>query len=188
MFIRLFASAKKNALQMDTDKIIELLFYTLPALITGAVAYNFFRNYTTNEEKKRQFLLRRGSQKQSLPLKLQAYERMTLFLERINLTKILIRITPISTDKNDYANLLVAHIDQEFEHNLTQQIYMSDQCWALIVTAKNSTMQMIRKAALSTEVTDADSLRQFILNDLLEKQTPGNAAIAYIKDEVSNIL
>ncbi|AWA30277.1 hypothetical protein HYN48_09380 [Flavobacterium magnum] len=173
---------------MDTDKILELLFYTLPALITGAVAYSFFQKYTENEEKKRQFLLRKSNQRQSLPLKLQAYERMALFLERINLTKILIRISPISTDKNDYANLLIAHIDQEFEHNLTQQIYMTDQCWALIVTAKNSTMQIIRKAALSAEVTDADSLRQFILSDLLEKQTPGNAALAYIKDEVSSML
>ncbi|OYU79247.1 MAG: hypothetical protein CFE23_15025 [Flavobacterium sp. BFFFF1] len=173
---------------MNTDKIVELLFFTLPALITGGVAYYFFLTYTNNEEKKRQFLLHRSSQKQALPLKLQAYERMTLFLERINLTKILIRIAPISTDKNDYANLLIAHIDQEFEHNLTQQIYMSDQCWALIVTAKNSTMQMVRKAALSSEVTDADSLRQYILNELLEKQTPGNAALAYLKDEVSSFL
>lgn len=173
---------------MDTHKIIELLSYTLPALITGGVAYYFFLNYTNNEEKKRQFLLRRSNQKTALPLRLQAYERMALFMERISLAKLLIRIAPISSDKVDYANLLTAHIDQEFEHNLTQQIYMSDECWTIITTAKNSTMQIIRATSLRADVTDADSLRQTILNDLLEKQPPSNAALAFIKDEVKSFL
>lgn len=173
---------------MNTDKIVELLFYTLPALITGGVAYYFFLTFTNNEEKKRQFLLRRSNQKSALPLRLQAYERMALFMERISLTKLLIRITPISTNKNDYANLLIAHVDQEFDHNLTQQIYMTDECWTIIATAKNATLQIIRATALRQDVTDADSLRQAILNDLLEKQSPSNAALAFIKDEVQSFL
>jgi len=173
---------------MNTDKIVELLFYTLPALITGGVAYYFFLTFTRNEESKRTFLLRRSSQKSALPLRLQAYERMTLYMERISLTKLLIRITPISSDKNDYANLLIGHIDQEFEHNLTQQIYMSDECWTIITTAKNATTQIIRVTARKEDVTDADSLRQSILNDLLEKQSPSNAALAFIKDEVQSFL
>ena len=134
---------------MDTTKIIELLSYTLPALITGAVAYYFFQMHTKNEEGRRRFVLQKELQKNALPLRLQAYERMVLFLERINPTKLLIRITPISENKNDYENYVIAQIEQEFEHNLTQQIYMSDDCWTIIMTAKNATIQMIRKAAMS---------------------------------------
>jgi hypothetical protein len=46
---------------------------------------------------------------------------------------------------------------------------------------------MIRKAALSPDVNNADQVREALLNDLLEKQTPSNAALSYIKKEVSQM-
>ena len=171
-------------LKMEATKLIELLSYTLPAVITGVVAYYFFDLHTKNEEGRRRYLLNKEAQKDALPIRLQAFERMTLFLERINLAKLLIRITPISEDKNDYENYVIAQIEQEFEHNLTQQIYMSDECWTIIITAKNATIQMIRKANLSDRVDNANKLREVILSDLMEKQSPSNTALAYIKNEV----
>jgi hypothetical protein len=172
---------------MDTAKIIELLSYTLPAIVTGLVAYYFFDLHTKNEEGRRRYLLNKEAQKNALPLRLQAYERMSLYMERINPTKLLIRIAPISNDKNDYENLIITQIEQEFEHNLTQQIYMSDECWTIIVTAKNATIQMIRKANMSDRVENADKLREVVLSDLMEKQSPSNAALAYIKNEVGQL-
>ncbi|MDI5898642.1 hypothetical protein QLS91_14320 [Flavobacterium sp. LB2P84] len=172
---------------MDTTKIIELLSYTLPAIVTGLVAYYFFDLHTKNEEGRRRYLLNKEAQKNALPLRLQAYERMSLYMERINPTKLLIRIAPISNDKNDYENLIITQIEQEFEHNLTQQIYMSDECWTIIVTAKNATIQMIRKANMSDRVDNADKLREVVLSDLMEKQSPSNAALAYIKNEVGQL-
>jgi hypothetical protein len=173
---------------MDTAKFIELLAYTLPSLITGAVAYYFFDLHTKNEEGRRRYLLNKEAQKNALPLRLQAFERMALFLERINPSKLLIRITPISSDKNDYENYVIAQIEQEFEHNLTQQIYMSDECWTIIVTAKNATIQMIRKANMSERVDSADKLREVILSDLMEKQVPSNAALSFLKNEINEFL
>jgi hypothetical protein len=169
---------------MDSTKIIEILAYTIPSLITGGVAYYLFNSYFKDQQNTRRWLLQKDAQKDLLPLRLQAYERMTLFVERINLTKLLIRITPLSQDKNDYENLVIAQIEQEFEHNLSQQIYMSDECWMIIVTAKNATIQMIRKANMSDRVDSTDKLREVLLNDLMEKQSPSNAALAYIKNEV----
>ena len=172
---------------MDLSKLLELLSYTLPAIITGMVAYHFFNLHTKNEEGRRRYLLMKEGQKNSMPLRLQAYERMALFMERISLGNLLTRISPISTDKNDYSNFVIAQIEQEFEHNLAQQIYMTDECWTIIITAKNATIQMIRKGALNPAVTNADQLREALLNDLLEKQAPSNAALAYIKKEVSQM-
>ena len=169
---------------MDTTKLIELLSYTLPAIITGFVAYYFFNLHTKNEEGRRRYLLNKDTQKDALPLRLQAFERMTLFLERINPGKLLIRISPNSEDKNDYENLLISNIEQEFEHNLTQQIYMSDECWTVIVTAKNATIQMIRRTNMSDRVDSANKLREVIMNDLMEKQSPSAVALSYIKNEV----
>lgn len=175
-------------LKMDTQRIIELLFYTLPALITGGVAYYFFQMFIQNEEKRRRFFLHRESQKDALPLRLQAYERLTLFLERIDPAKLLIRITPFSTDKTDYSNYVIAQIDQEYEHNLTQQIYISDECWTIISTAKNSTIQLLRKAAIDNSIPDADKFREAVLSSFFDKATPSSAALAYIKNEVKEFL
>ena len=172
---------------MDSTKIFEILAYTLPSLITGSVAYFLFDSYFKDQQNTRRWLLQKEAQKDALPLRLQAYERMSLYLERINPTKLLIRIIPLSNDKNDYENLVISQIEQEFEHNLTQQIYMSDKCWTIIVTAKNATIQMIRKANMSDRVDNADKLREVLLSDLMEKQSPSNAALAFIKNEVGQL-
>jgi hypothetical protein len=84
--------------------------------------------------------------------------------------------------------LLIQHIDQEFEHNLTQQIYVSDECWTMISTAKNSTIQNIRKTALSTAVSSANELRETILTNSLEGESVNNLALGYLKTEVKEFL
>jgi len=172
---------------MDSTKIIEILAYTLPSLITGGVAYFLFESYFKDQQNTRRWLLQKDNRKDTLPLRLQAYERMTLFMERINPSQLLVRITPISDDKNEYTNYVIAQVEQEFEHNLAQQIYISDECWSIITTAKNATIQMIRLAAKSEKVTDANQLREVILSDLLEKTSPSSAALAFIKNEVGQL-
>lgn len=172
---------------MDSTKIIEILAYTIPSLITGGVAYYLFDSYFKDQQNTRRWLLQKDNRKDTLPLRLQAYERMTLFVERINPSQLLVRIAPISGDKNEYANYVIAQIEQEFEHNLTQQIYISDECWSIITTAKNATIQMIRLGTKSEKVSDANQLREVILTDLLEKQSPSSAALAIIKNEVAQL-
>ena len=172
---------------MDTTRIIELISYTLPTLIMGFVAYSFFELYTKNETKKRRYLLQKDSKPDTLSLRLQAYERMTLFLERINPSQLLVRITPISDDKNDYQNFVIAQIEQEYEHNLAQQIYVSEECWSTITTAKNATIQMILLSTKNEKISDANQLREVILSDLLKKPSPSNTALAFVKNEVSQL-
>ena len=112
---------------------------------------------------------------------------MALFLERISPTKLLVRISPTSSNKESYESLLVASIEQEFEHNLSQQIYLSDECWSIICTAKNATIQLIRKAGFLEKTTSADKLREVILTEMMEKRAPSDAALSYIKNEVSDL-
>ena len=95
---------------------------------------------------------------------------------------------PQSSDKNDYENLIIAHIETEFEHNLTQQIYISNECWSAIITAKNALIQNIRKVNMKAEVTDAQKLREALINDMLESTSPSFTAISVIKDEVTKVL
>ena len=193
-FIGLFVNLSldknfKNNLKfpMDSTRIIELISYSLPTLIMAFVAYSFFELYTKNENAKRQYLLQKESKPDTLSLRLQAYERMTLFLERINPSQLLVRISPISENKIDYQNFVIAQIEQEYEHNLTQQIYISDECWSTVTTAKNATIQIILLATKNEKITDANQLREIILNDLLTKPSPSSVALAFLKNEVSQL-
>ncbi len=177
----------KIYIKMDSTKIIEIIAYTLPSLITGGVAYFLFDSYFKDQQNTRRWLLQKENKPAILPLRLQAYERLTLLMERINPSQMMVRISPLSNDKTDYQNLVIAQIDQEFEHNLSQQIYVSEECWSVILTAKNATIQMIRLATQNEKVTDADSLRAFIVSDFLEKPTPSIAALSFIKNEVGQL-
>ena len=172
---------------MDSTKIIEIIAYSLPSLITGGVSYFLFNSYFKDQQNTRRWLLQKENKPAILPLRLQAYERLTLLMERINPSQLMVRISPVSEDKNDYQNFVIAQIEQEFEHNLSQQIYVSEECWSVMVTAKNATIQMIRLATKNEKVTNADSLREFVISDLMEKQSPSNAALSFIKNEVGQL-
>ncbi|MFD2516312.1 DUF7935 family protein [Salinimicrobium flavum] len=169
---------------MTEDSILQLLFYLLPAVVVGVIAFYFFNLHTRNEEQRRKFLLHRENQKHALPLRMQAYERMALFLERIAPGNLLVRVKPGRNSKEDYANLLIRTIEQEFEHNLAQQIYVSEECWNVIRASKNATIANIRKTAGRETLENADELRQHILNTLLEQQPPSETGLSYIKREV----
>lgn len=172
---------------MDTEKLFDLFLYAIPALITGGIAYYFFKQHIENEFNLRKFNLQKGLQKQALPIRLQAYERMALFLERISPAKLLIRVQPTSSNKEDYESLLIANIEQEFEHNLSQQIYVSDECWSIINAAKNATIQLIRKASMLEKTNTANKLREVVLTELMDKRPPSNAALSFIKKEVGEM-
>lgn len=170
---------------MDTTQIIEIIIYSLPTLIITIIGYSIFELYTKNEREKRMYLLQKDTKTDILPLRLQAYERMTLFIERINPSQLLVRIAPISENKNDYQNFVIAQIEQEFEHNLAQQIYISEECWSVIIKAKNATIQSLLLATKNEKVGDANELREFILKNLSENQSPTTIALTYLKNEVS---
>lgn len=172
---------------MTEDSIWQVLFYLLPAVVVGVIAFYFFNLHIRNEERRRRFLLHRETQKQALPVRLQAYERMALFLERIAPGNLLVRIKPVKNKKEDYSNLLIKTIEQEYEHNLAQQIYISDECWNVIKASKNATINNIRKTEAKEEIETAVDLRHHILNSLIDQQPPSETGLAYIKKEVKTL-
>ena len=171
---------------MNGEQILQAFAYLLPSVVTGVVAFYFFKMHTKNEEGRRRFMLQKDTQKHTLPIRLQAYERMALFLERISIPSLVVRVAPKSNNKSDYEALLVKSIENEFDHNLTQQIYITDECWNIIKAAKSATIQSIRKAALS-DSESADKLREDGLNDTMDKSSPSATALAFVKKEISNL-
>lgn len=176
---------------MELQQILNLLYFTIPTIITGLLAYfllqQFFKNEQNRREQDHNNLKSAETSKESLPLRLQAYERLSLYLERISPNNLLLRVAPISSDATAYENLLIQNIEQEFEHNLAQQIYITEDCWTVINTSKNTTIQLIRKANMNDKITDAGKLREAILTDMVEKPAPTLVALSYIRNEVSKI-
>ena len=94
-----------------------------------------------------------------LPLRMQAYERMALFLERIDPNQLVMRIHTPGLTVSQEQNLLLTAIRSEFEHNLSQQIYISDTVWSKVCDAKGDIESIINTVAADYD-KDADS-REF---------------------------
>ena len=169
------------------EQILGLMVYCIPALVTGVIAFLFFREHTDNENNRRNFILKESIQKESLPIRLQAYERLTLFLERISPQNLLKRVSPISQEVEDYKSLLIQTVEQEYEHNLSQQIYVSDPCWRIVSAAKNSTIQTI-VSFKNKDVTSANNIRPLLLDMLLNNEVTAEMALNFLNEEVSILL
>jgi hypothetical protein len=168
------------------DKLIEGLAYAIPAIVTGAVAYFIFSGFIKqgNQEKKLEMLAQK--KKESLPIRLQAYERMLLFCERINPVKLVLRVKPIGDKTEDYLQMLMANIDQEFEHNMVQQLYITDECWNVIIASKSTVMNTLKQVAATSN--SASDFRENVLLEYSKKSPQTDTAVAFLKREVKKLL
>ena len=170
------------------EELIEIGQYILPSLITGGVAIYFFKQHIALENSNKRFegLVKR--KEQSLPIKLQAYERMTLFLERIKFISLFNRVNPTSPEKTEYAKLLISTVNTEFEHNLVQQIYISTDCWKAITQAKNTILNTITNYSLNEEVKSIEDFVKQIHIETVENGSPIDIALEILQEEVKEIL
>ncbi len=177
---------EKNIMDYFSE-IIEGLKYALPAAVTGYTTYYFLNRFYLHEEKKQLLQAKAGLKKQALPVRLQAYERLALFLERISPAKLVQNIKPENNDKHAYELALVYQIENEFEHNLSQQIYVSEQCWKMIATSKNATMLFIKQVAEDDNVKTSYELQKALIERSANEEVPTNVGLAYIRNEVSEL-
>lgn len=168
------------------EQIIQGIAYALPAIATAGVAYFMFSAFLEKDDNEKKFNALINRKRESLPMKLQAYERLILFSERINPSKLLLRVNPIGTEADGYAHLLIGNIEQEFEHNLVQQIYISETAWKAVLGSKLSIVNRIRSAAENSK--SAKELRENLLIDFAKAESPTETAVAIIKQEVKKLI
>lgn len=128
--------------------LLQLLIAVLPAAVTGLTAYYLIRQLLERQHRREQYTLARSRQETTLPLRMQAYERLSLLCERIAINNLLLRqpASPEMTARQYRVGLLLT-IQQEFEHNVTQQVYVSNQLWSIIKTARDDAAEMVALAA-----------------------------------------
>ena len=123
--------------------LLEILKYTLPALIVFLTAYYLLSQYMQRDATAKAIELKMKRDKEIVILRLQAYERLALFLERINFAAVISRVRTPDMLSNELQYAMVKNIREEFEHNLSQQIYVSNNTWNLIVQSKEEMMKTI---------------------------------------------
>jgi hypothetical protein len=154
------------------ETFFEILKYTLPGLVVFATAYFLLKMYLDDRQVAERNALRQDAQKITLPIRLQAYERLTLLCDRVELSKVLLRIRMPGMTVRDLQGALLLAISQEFEHNASQQLYVSDTLWQIITFAKNQTMALVANTASMIDPSeDAGVLVDKLLeNDAQEGQ------------------
>lgn len=122
-----------------------------------------------------------------LPLRLQAYERMALYLERIEPTQLVMRVHANGLSVPQEQNLLLTAIRSEFEHNLSQQIYISNEVWNDICNAKDDIIDIVNAVAEQIEdPMDGQSFAEALLIAAAQKPVV-NKAMASLKADVQRL-
>ncbi|UYZ57416.1 DUF7935 family protein [Hymenobacter latericus] len=176
---------------MDTALIIDLLKITLPALIVAGTVYFLLQQYLEKDQQRRLIALRFENAKTVLPIRLQAYERITLLLERITPNNLLVRLSSAGQTATEYHRLLVQEIRAEYEHNLSQQLYMSPEAWAQVRQAKENVLTMINKAYQTLpnqQQARGTELAKRVLETLIADETdPTTPALNAVKREAAGL-
>ncbi len=172
---------------MTAENILEISKYILPALLVFLTSVLTIRYFFKNEQKQRMLKTFLENQKTITPIRLQAYERITLFLERINPEALIMRLNVRGMSCARLQSDMLKTIRAEFDHNLAQQIYITPQSWKVIRNAKEKTIQMINAEARKLKPTDpAIKLSAILLEKLVEIETPPvTLALDFIKKEIT---
>lgn len=177
---------------------IVTVLWMFAALIVLVIVYYFInRKGIQAEEMKEKKLQERFNQsmnmppppvtRKSSPQVLQAYERLMILIDRISVQKLVQRVQPISTDKKDYADFLMKHVEQEFDFNTSQELYVSKEAWSVITAAKNAVIQDILKTTLHTEGDNAYDLQRNLLTNN-SSQALISLVKNQLKDDVANLV
>jgi hypothetical protein len=171
--------------------ILEILKYTIPALVVLLASYLIVKRFLVSELKRKQIALLHETQNVTVPLRLQAYERLALLVERLHPRQLVPRVYAPGMTVVDLQQALLITIRTEFEHNLSQQIYVSKEVWSTVKTVKEQELNMISHIAkqLPPEAP-AKELHIKIVDYVLttESELPTDIALQVINDEAKRVL
>ena len=171
------------------ETFLEILKYILPSFITFGATYFVMNKFLDTEHRKQLVVLRQENQKITTPLRLQAYERLVLFLERISMDKLVLRINKPGMSAKLLKSNLLRTIQQEYDHNLTQQLYISNTSWEIVRKAKDESLKIVNVAASQTDPNAKGIVLGQKIFEIMMKldKPPSQLAILIIKKEIRQL-
>jgi hypothetical protein len=167
----------------------DFLKVTIPATLVLYAMYLSIKAFLDRQSQEERHALKQEAYKTLFPLQIQAYERLTLFLERISPNNLLIRLSGQSPNILDFQQLLLAEIRQEYNHNLVQQLYVSAEAWEAVGRAQQETMTLINLAAKDLQPdAPAVELSKRIFDIVIQQGiTPSDDALKIVKASFNNL-
>lgn len=167
--------------------ILDILKIGLPAAIVFATAYYMLKRQSETMLAQRRLDIKKSNQQQILPLKFQAYERLAVFCERSDLNNLMARFYDTDQTVGSLLFLMVGAIKQEYEHNVSQQVYVSDQLWQILKMARDQNIAVLQGLGEKVGFDQPSSDLQTALRDHLKEhpQSPLSTALSAIRTEAS---
>jgi hypothetical protein len=165
--------------------VVDFLVYLAPSLLVFLTAWFLVKKFLDSDQRLKYAELKRTIDNNMLPLRLQAYERIVLFLERIAPNNLMVRVYEPGMNVTDFHKALLQTIRSEFEHNITQQVYVTNSVWA---TVRNSRDELIKLINVAMSECRPDSpgldLTKRVFDKLMGmEETPIQKAIDQVKNE-----
>jgi hypothetical protein len=163
--------------------LLKILF-TIGLLFLSALL--LLRYYFSHKSKPFQVSPQGEEQRIILPLRLQACERIVLFLDRISLNNLIMRVNRPEMTALQLQAALVSAIREEFEYNLSQQLYVSSKSWGMVRNAKEESIRMINTASMKVpeSAPSSDMVRMLLELLLAEEKSAVDVALEEVKREI----
>lgn len=168
---------------------MELLKYTIPAILVLVMVYFLMHRFLKNESERRNLELKKSNLQIVTPTRMRAYERLALLLERINPNNMLVNKIEKSTTCIELQTSILTDIRREFEHNVSQQIYVSEVLWEQIEDARENLTQLINAASTQCKANEPATKLAAIIIDAHNslEDTALAAAMRSLKSEVKEL-
>ncbi|MBI1182847.1 hypothetical protein GC194_01155 [bacterium] len=171
------------------DILAELLKISIPAVVVAVTVVIIISRFFNNQLQMKSKELALQNRQISLPLRFQALERLVLLMERISIGNMLLRISATEMSVVEYKLELMQHVTHEFEHNLSQQLYVSNGTWQKIEEAKQYVLSTINATAESMDQNlEAQALIDALIFHITSTEiTPAMEAIYLLKKEAESV-
>ena len=169
--------------------LLDIIKLIIAGLAVFLIGWFLIKEYLDSRYNSKLIDLKKSAQAQTLPLRLQAYERMVIFLERLNPTNMLVRLHVSDSSVRELQHLVLSDIRAEYQHNIAQQLYVSTEAWQLLKQVKEDTISLMNNAARSLP-PDAPSveLSKVVLTHLSSlEENPYDTAVRKIKGELYHL-
>ncbi len=172
------------------DEILEITKFMLPALVVLAATYIVLNKLINAHSMHKSMEARYQIKRDALPIKLQAYERLIIYLERIAPSALILRVYKSGMSAKYFQNELITSIKTEFEHNLSQQIYVSDTAWEVTRNAKEEMIKFILTTGNRLDESSGGLELSKLMMEVLTQveKLPTQIAEEVIKEEVRRYL
>lgn len=166
--------------------MIDILKFTIPSLVVLLSVWIVMRYLLRGEEERRLWEMKKNTEKEVTPIRLRAYERLALLLERTEPEQLLSDLNLTQMTKAELEQRLLLNVRREWEHNMSQQIYVGDDVWAKVMKARDEIASFIHTMSMQmpAESTTLDYAKVLMSAYRLNGTTPHQIAMEALKDEV----